>query len=208
MAAGDTDVSICNRALLLLGHDSISSFSDGSAAANAVSQLYPETMASTLGMYPWGFTVKKTQLAQASTTPTSEWDYEYGLPPDMLTGVPRAAYTGASTQALFKNWEIGLANDGQAKLFTNATAIYIDYQAVVAENAFPHYFVQLLTYQMAWMLAEVITDQITKAVHWHQIALGPPSENGRGGFFRQAAHIDGAGRPSVAIAEYALTDVR
>lgn len=208
MAAGDTDVSIANRALLLLGHDSISSFSDGSTAASAVSQLYPETRDSTLGLYPWGFTLKKTQLARDSATPISEWDYQFTLPSDMLTGVPRAAHTSSTTRALFKDWEINQADDGLAKLFTNATAIYIDYQAQTGEDRFPQYFVQLLTYQLAAILAEVITDQITKAQHWQQVAIGLPTENGRGGFFRQAANMDSAGRPPEVIAEYMLTDVR
>lgn len=208
MAAGDTDVSIANRALLLLGHDSITSFSDGSAAASAVSQLYPETRDVTLGLYPWSFTIAKLQLAKDTATPVSEWDYQFTLPSDMLTGVPRAVHTSATTRALFKNWEINRAADGLAKLFTNATEIYIDYQAQTGEDRYPQYFVQLLTYQLAAILAEVITDQITKAAHWHQVALGPPSENGRGGFFRQAANMDSAGRPSEIIAEYMLTDVR
>ena len=207
MAAGDTDVSICNRALLLLGHDAITSFSDGSSAASAVSQLYPETRDVTLGLYPWSFTIAKTQLAQ-SGTPVSDWDYQYALPVDMLTGVPRAVHTSSTTRAVFKEWEINRADDGLAKLFTNTSTIYIDYQAQTGEDRFPQYFVQLLTYQVAAILAEVITDQITKAQHWQQMAVGLPTENGRGGFFRQACNIDSAGRPPEIIAEYMLTDVR
>lgn len=42
MAAGDTDVSICNKALLLLGAENINSFSDGTASAVACSTIYNE----------------------------------------------------------------------------------------------------------------------------------------------------------------------
>ena len=42
MAAGDTDVTICNKALLLLGAEAITSFSDGSPAAQACNSIYKE----------------------------------------------------------------------------------------------------------------------------------------------------------------------
>ena len=40
MAAGDTDVKVCNKALLLLGAEAITSFSDGSPAAQACDTIY------------------------------------------------------------------------------------------------------------------------------------------------------------------------
>ena len=66
MAAGDTDVSICNKALLLLGAEAISSFSDGTPAGTASSTIYTEVKFMTMGMYPWSFTVAKTQLTKDS----------------------------------------------------------------------------------------------------------------------------------------------
>ena len=44
MAAGDTDVSICNKALVFLGANKITSFSDASAAADACNILYKEVI--------------------------------------------------------------------------------------------------------------------------------------------------------------------
>ena len=64
MAAGDSDVSICNKALLLLGAEAISSFSDGTPGAQACNTIYTEVKFSTMGMYPWSFTIAKTQLAR------------------------------------------------------------------------------------------------------------------------------------------------
>ena len=56
MAEGDTDVSICSQALLLLGANQITSFADGTAPSSICSVLYPRVKAQTLGMYPWSFT--------------------------------------------------------------------------------------------------------------------------------------------------------
>ena len=209
MAAGDTDVSICNKALVFLGASKITSFSDASAAADACNILYKEVKASTLAMYSWTFTLGKATLAQETTVPTSEWSYQYALPNDMLSGVPRAVR--ASTTAgspLIKNWEIGQSSNGGTVLFSNETTITIDYQKDVNEGALPTYFITLLAYQLAWHLAETMTDQTTKVEIWRSIALSTPGEGMRGGYFRQAVSTDSAGQTPGVISDYMLTELR
>lgn len=204
MAAGDTDVSICSEALILLGQTSITSFDDGTAGAGAASKIYPKVKSSTLGMYPWTFTLAKTQLAQLSDAPTNVWQYAYSLPAQMLTGVPRSVYNSGNVgAAVVKEFEIQ-GND----LLTDYSTIYVDYQQSINEQAMPHYFVKLLTYQMAWHLAIPITDQSTMMETYRTIALGPLSESGRGGFFRTATSIDSAGQSTTIIGDYLLTEVR
>ena len=61
---------------------------------------------------------------------------------------------------------------------------------------------------MAWHLAEVITDQITKADYWRNIALGTINEGFRGGYFRQAASIDSGGQTPSVVGDYLLTEIR
>ena len=122
----------------------------------------------------------------------------------MANGVPRKVFASASdnaphlTEYEIQGWE----------LLTQETTIFVDYQATVAEGSMPSYFVTFLVYMMAWHLAEPVTDQITKAQFWKQEAVGTPLENGRGGYFRQAMNIDGAGQSSSVIADYVLVDVR
>lgn len=203
MAAGDTGISICSDALILLGAKAISSFNDGTDEANAADRLYPDVRDSTLMMYPWSFAYKKVQLAQLITTPTTEWRYEYQLPGDRL-GNPRAVYTTSTPNARpFKEWEI----QGE-KLLTNETSIYVDYPYQTPEYAMPQYFVQLLKYMMAWHLAYPITEQQDKAAYWQNVAVGGASENGRGGYFRQAVNMDGHGQPPQQIDDFSLVAVR
>ena len=64
MAAGDTAVSICADALILLGASPISSFNDGTDEANTCDRLYSDTRDMTLSMYPWSFAYKKVKLAR------------------------------------------------------------------------------------------------------------------------------------------------
>lgn len=203
MAAGDTGVSICSDALILLGAKPISSFNDGTDESNTCDRLYSDVRDMTLSMYPWSFAYKKVQLAQLITTPTTEWTYEFQLPGDRL-GNPRAAYTSSVANSRpIKEWEI--IGD---KLMANETTIYVDYPYQTAEFAMPQYFVQLLKYMMAWHLAYPITEQQDKASYWQGVAIGAPSENGRGGYFRQAMNMDSFGQPSQVIDDFSLIAVR
>jgi hypothetical protein len=203
MAAGDTGVSICSDALILLGAKPISSFNDGTDESNTCDRLYSDVRDMTLSMYPWSFAYKKVQLSRLITTPTTEWRYEFQVPGDRL-GNPRAVYTSnvANSRPL-KDWEI----QGD-KLLTNELTIYIDYPYQTPEFAMPQYFVQLLKYMMAWHLAYPITEQQDKAGYWQGVAIGSPSENGRGGYFRQAMNMDSFGQPSPVIDDFSLIAVR
>lgn len=203
MAAGDTGVSICSDALLLIGAKAISSFNDGTDESSVCDRLYPDIRDSTLVMYPWSFSMKKVQLAQLITTPTTVWRYEYQLPGDKLAN-PRAVYNSPNPGSpVQKDWEI----QGD-KLLTNLTSVYIDYQFSVPEYAMPQYFVQLLKYMVAWHIAETITEQQDKSAKWQRVATGDISENGRGGYFRTAAQIDGQNNPVRVIEDYSLISVR
>jgi hypothetical protein len=72
----------------------------------------------------------------------------------------------------------------------------------------PSYFVQLLKYVMASVLAEPVTDQGQKGIYFHSLAYGVPSEGGRGGYFRQAAAVDGMGSGTSFIQDFPLIDTR
>lgn len=203
MAAGDTGITICSDALIMLGAKAITSFNDGTDESSTCDRLYPDIRDSTLVMYPWSFSTKKIQLAQLLTAPGSVWRYAYQLPGDRL-GNPRAVYNSSAVGSpVQKDWEI----QGD-QLLTNLTAVYIDYQYSVGEFAMPQYFVQLLKYMMAWHLALPITEQADRAKYWQQVATGVPGENGRGGYFRTATQIDGQGQPSRVIEDFSLIAVR
>jgi hypothetical protein len=203
MAAGDTDISICSDSLLMLGANALSSFSEGTTAATVASRLYPNLRTSWLTAYPWSFTLKKVQLAQSVTAPTNEWTYAYPLPSDRIAA-PRAVFSSSSTGVAPQNaYEIF-----GGELFTDLSTVYIDYQYDPGEAAYPEHFVQLLKYVMAWHFAMPVTDVESKAGYWQGVAVGSPSENGRGGFFRTAMNIDGAAQSTQAFTDFPLVSVR
>ena len=190
MASGETNITICNQALNLLGSDTISSFSDTSNDAAAVcNNIYETVKRQTLSMYQWSFAFTKLQLAQSSTAPIGEWTYRYDLPSTAVAAQPFQVYnTGSTGSSPIRSFEIFYTTSGPA-IFTNEKTIYIDYiTSAVTEALMP--------------------SQITKADYWKNIAIGPATENGRGGYFRQACNADGRGKPPYAILEFPLTDVR
>lgn len=203
MAAGDTALSVCSDALLLLGARPITSFNEGTDSANLCDRIYPNLKKSTLQSHPWSFSFKKVQLARTINTPVNEYRYEYTLPSDRL-GVIRRAYTSTAVGATtFNAWTI----QGD-KLLTNEETVVVDYQYLPDEDAMPAYFIQLLQYMMAWHLAEPVTDQASKAQYWQQVAVGSPAENNRGGYFRTSTTIDGQGNTTQAFEDYSLINVR
>ena len=203
MASGDSKLTICNDALLMLGAAPVSSFSDGSDSAQIADRLYNDIKILVLTLYPWSFSFKKVQLARTLNTPVSEWRYEYQLPGDMIIG-PRALFNSSSYGARpVTQWEVF-----EDKVLTNYDACYADYQFDTPEDRLPSYFVQILKYYLAWHFAEPVTDQFNKGQYWQAIAVGTPQENGRGGYLRQAMNIDGANQPNQMIEDFSLTGVR
>ena len=203
MAIGDTALTVCSDSLLLLGARPISSFTEGTDAANLCDRLYPGIKKSTLQSYHWGFSFKTAQLARTINTPVNEYLYEYALPSDRLGSVYRVYNSRSVGAPTVKDWEI--LGD---KLLANYETVVADYQFLMDEAAMPAYFIQLLKYMMAWHLAEPITDQIAKTQYWQSVAIGAPSENSRGGYFRTASGIDGQGNPTQAFEDFSLIDVR
>lgn len=204
MATGDTDISICSDALILLGAEPITSFTDGSDAAQACSRLYPDLRDSIISSYVWSWSLKKTQIARLSTPPINEWQYAYQLPGDMLSGVLAVFETaGTAERSRRYGWEI--YGD---RLLTGMQTVYIDYQQSVSETKMPVYFIRLLRTAMAAELAIVITDQAAKSDYFRGQAFGNPGENGRGGLMREAMNIDARGQSTQIVEDYSLIEVR
>jgi len=203
MAQGDTKLSICSEALIMLGAAPLSSFATGTDEAQVADRLYDDIRDTILMQYPFSWSVKKVKLGRLASTPINEWKYTYALPGDIL-GNPKAVFNvgavGAQPVRDFEIYNLGL--------YTNYEEVWIDYQYRPAEAVFPPYFVRLLKTALAADFAEPVTDQLTKGDYYHQKAYGAPSENMRGGLLRVSINIDGADRPAQTIHEFPISDIR
>ena len=181
----------------MLGASPLSSFSEGTDAAQTCDRLYDDIRDIVLLAYPWSFTLKKVQLAQSVDAPANEWSFAYPLPSDLLGSGPKALFPGAGTGSapVATGWEVY----GQ-DILTSYSIVYIDYQSRPSEDVMPTYFVQLLKYWLAWHFAEPVTDQVTKGQYYQLVAVGNVSENMRGGMMRAAMTIDGGVKPTKPVA--------
>jgi hypothetical protein len=203
MAAGDTKLSICSEALIMLGATPLSSFTVGTDEAQVADRLYDDVRDTLLMQYAYSWSIKKVKLAQLVQTPINEWKYIYALPGNLL-GNPKAVFNVGAVGAMPQR-DFEIYGDG---LNTNYEQVWIDYQYRPEPFEFPPYFVRLLKTALAAEFAEPITDQITKADYFHNRAYGAPSENMRGGLVRVSINIDGADRPAQTIQEFPISDVR
>jgi hypothetical protein len=73
-------VSICNRALDLLGADPITSLEDGSKAANLCQRNFAPSADSVLRLYPWNAALRRARLPALSEAPAWGYLYQYQLP--------------------------------------------------------------------------------------------------------------------------------
>ncbi len=197
-----TDVEICQKALLLLGAEPIQSLNDQNFRSQLCSSIYPELKKSALSETHWNFATKKRQLSQLASDPNSEWDHQYNLPSDMVTG-PHSVFVDSDSTRPIQEWEIV-----GGKLMTNHEKIWIDYTQEVDETEFPPYFVEFIKYALAAQLAKPITDQTTTAQFFEEKAYGPASDNTNGGLLGKARKIDSQNQSTQSISDFPLTDVR
>jgi hypothetical protein len=79
-----SDVQICSNALLLLGAQTINSFSDDSDRALIVANLWPNCRDAVLRSHPWNCAIKRASLAPDVDPPAFEYAYQFLLPGDCL----------------------------------------------------------------------------------------------------------------------------
>ncbi len=204
LAAGNTDVDYCARALVNLGLKPINSLLGEDDKVVTCRTLYPMVRKEVLGRYPWRFTMAKRQLARLSDVPVNEWLYAFQLPSDRLGG-PRAVFASGQRGApTLKEYDVY-----QDHLYANEPAIWIDYQANQNEAKDPPYISTLMVYVMSARLSEPLTDDSSKGERWEMQAYGSPAEKQMGGYFETAKALDAQQRPSQEVSgDYSLISVR
>lgn len=202
MASGDTKLTICSDAMIMLGAAPISSFAEATDAAKVADRLYDDIRDMMIQQYDWSWSVKKVKLARLEAAPLNEWKYAYALPGDIL-GDPKALFDSSAVGSRpVREWEIY-----GTSVFCNYEDVYIDYQYRVLESLMPSYFVRVLKSALASAFAVPVTDSTAKADYFQAIAFGPAGENMRGGLMRVAMNIDGS-RPPQSFEDFALVAVR
>ena len=197
----ETDISICARALVQLGAEPISAFTEGDTG-KICANTYPGIKRNLLSMYPWRFLMKKASLTKDSVAPVGEWENSFIMPGDAL----------GSLHAIFDSSEATLASNQfeifGRRIFTDHDAIIADYVAETAESEWPAYFVEAMVGAVCAAIAFAVTDQSGLVQMWQEKAYGPPSHSGRGGMIGQAMSSDSQADGNIGIVNTEFVDAR
>ena len=77
-------IDICNQGLVLIGANTIASFTDNTVESKVANQLYETTLRSLLTKARWRFATKQAQLTKLATDPLDKWDSAYQIPNDAI----------------------------------------------------------------------------------------------------------------------------
>lgn len=144
-----TAIEICSRALILLGHNPISSFDEAGAGATVANAMYESSLNSLLQSHRWNFTKKKASLNRLVAAPLNEYSYQYQLPTDYLNIIKVSDNS---------DYEIY-----QDKIYSDQTSLDIDYVFRPDETQFPPLFTETLEFYLASKFAIPVTDSKTNA---------------------------------------------
>ena len=144
-------VDVANSALQKIGAASITSLTDGSAEARAVSIAYDSNRRDELRRYPWNFSIKRAVLAPDVETPTFGYDYQFTLPADCLRVMRCADAT--------IDWQI----EGRKILTNGGDTLYLRYQSDVTDEAqWDSNFYNVFAVSLAIDICDKLTQSNTK----------------------------------------------
>lgn len=141
-------VDICARALVMIGAQPISSFTDGSTEALVASNVYEDIVQASLTRHRWKFATNQKELSLLSTAPVGRYEYAYQLPAD--PGV-------LQINTLTVNDYIIPYTRYKNMIYVNTYGanhnLVLDYIYRVEEDYFPPHFRLALEYELASLFA-------------------------------------------------------
>jgi len=142
-----SQVDLANEALLLLGANTITSFTDNDSNAVLVNRFFPSERDAVLRSHRWNCAITTKNLASLAETPLMDWAYKFTLPTDpyCLRILDVRTVTG----------DIKLEHEIQGRqLLTEEAAVDITYvQRLEDISQFDSLLYQALVFRMAWKLA-------------------------------------------------------
>lgn len=144
-----SDVLICNKGLIKIGVDRIGSFTDGSKAANILTEQYTILRDEVLEAHPWNFAIKRATLAEVAIT-HNEFAHVFQLPADCLRVVKTDLTEGETYKVEGKY------------LVTDAGNVDIEYISRMEDPSFySFHFIESLASRIAFELCYSFTQSAT-----------------------------------------------
>lgn len=149
-----SDVDLCSAALVKLGAQPITSFTEPRMEAEVASHLFPIVRDALMSSHPWHFTLAETDLIADIAPPLSEFSRSFLLPSDLLRTISAGA--GGRSRGLVYRIQ-------GRRLHTNAGEVILSYQRRVPESEFPAHFVAALTSRLAAEFCIPVTENSSRS---------------------------------------------
>lgn len=178
-------ISLISNALVLAGEPVCSSLSEDRYGVTVLAQMFELIYENELQSAPWRFSMKKRALSRLNVEPLNEFRYAYQLPSDCLL------VRGMTFPQQYELY-------GE-HLYTNATAVELEYQFKPDINKCPAYFSLLLSYSLAKDAVKPITEGEEYAKYMeakYQMQRG------------KALYADAQARPARSVIDSPFTDAR
>lgn len=183
-------IELCNRALVTLGAQPVTGFSDATVEAEIAKHLYPSLRDALLSSHPWRFATAQATLPRLPQTPTADYGFAFQLPPDFL----RALSAGVTERGRGLNYRIS-----GRRLEADADSLTLTYVFRPDETGFPPFFDVALIARLAAEFCLPLTESTTRAQLLHQLAEAE---------FRRAKAIDSQQAEPGRIEDFTLVEVR
>lgn len=160
-----TETDICNLALTRIGHNQITSLSEGTKAADLCTLHYALSRDFMLRDHHWNFSIRRSTLALSATSPNHEFTYQHALPSDCLKVVRTDLddVSGGIEYGYPYSTGAPYRIEGRFLLCDEAT-VSIEYVSRVTDTAqFDALFVDCLAQRLAAELAMPLADNATLA---------------------------------------------
>lgn len=204
-----TKEDIQNRALLLIGTEEISDFTNDSDRKIAtLNQFYEEVKNKLLSLRNWTFAVKRVKLEaekdEDGAPKENEEDYfkyAFDLPCDMVKLLSVSRF--AKQDLFYAGYELR-----GNKLYSDAPALYVKYLFSPEDGCLPSAFQDLLANALAAEVCFKLTGDKTKEQALYAKVWGQPSDNLKGGLFGFYAKADAGQNPTRALQSQPMAAAR
>lgn len=140
----NSKIDLISKALILCGEQPLDSLTDRRYGATVGSNLFELIFENELQSNRWRFAVTKASLSRLTSTPLNEWQYAYQLPAESL--LPIGVYPSQPYEIYGDH------------LYTNASAVDLEFEFKPDITDCPAYFCMLMTYALARDMIKPITE--------------------------------------------------
>lgn len=154
---------ICNQALVLVGANTITSFSENTTESKVANQLYETVLNNLLTRCRWRFASKQIQISYDATAPLGRWESKHAVPADALI-----IHTVTVSDSIIKFDRYGdyIYSDANS-----TDTVIADYTFSPNESDLPDYFIQCLVFELASLFAGAIARNDTLSELYNKRAL-------------------------------------